>query len=104
MTGPELTVSRNVVLEMVRLAVEEVPGVLRLGRGGPAWRAWLAGPPVDVRMLDGVTDVRVAIIARPGQSLPTLTNQVRSAITAAVERLLGLDTGTVTVLVDGVGT
>jgi uncharacterized alkaline shock family protein YloU len=103
MTGPELIVTRNVVVEMVRLAVEEVPGVLRLGRGGPAWRAWLDGSPVDVRMLGATTDVHVTLIARPGHALPALTGQVRSAIAAAVERLLGLETGIVTVVVDGVG-
>jgi uncharacterized alkaline shock family protein YloU len=103
MSGPELTVTRTVVVQMVRLAAEEVPGVLRLGRGGPAWRAWLAGPPVAVRLLDGTTDVHVTLIARPGHALPALTGQVQSAIAAAVERLLGLQAGIVTVVVDGVG-
>ena len=32
----ELTVGRGVIDEMVRLAAFEVPGVLRVGRGGPA--------------------------------------------------------------------
>ena len=47
--------------------------------------------------------VRVWIVARPGQALGPLTDQVRSAVAATVERLLGLDLGDVTVLVDGVG-
>ena len=42
-SGPELTVGKNVMREMVRLAAFEVPGVLRVGHGGPAWRALLAG-------------------------------------------------------------
>ena len=38
MSGPELTVGRGVIAELVRLAAFEVPGVARVGRGGPAWR------------------------------------------------------------------
>ena len=80
MNGLQLTVTRGVVAQMVRLAAEEVPGVMRLGRGGPAWRASLAGPPVEVRVRDRRADVRVSVIARPGQSLALLTVQVRSAV------------------------
>jgi uncharacterized alkaline shock family protein YloU len=47
--------------------------------------------------------VRLWIVARPGQALGPLAGQVRSAVAATVERLLGLDLGAVTVLVDGVG-
>ncbi len=103
MNGPQLNVTRGVVVEMVRLAAEEVPGVLRLAHGGPPWRGWIAGPPVDVRTDLGRADVRVTLIARPGQELVQLTAQVRSAVAAAVERLLGLEAGSVTVVVDGVG-
>lgn len=102
MTGPELSVTRAVVVDMVRLAAQEVPGVLRLGRGGPRWR--LAGSrPVVVRLEEGRADVRVVLIARPGQSLVALGSQVRIAVASAVERLLGLEAGPVTVVVDGVG-
>ena len=101
--GPELTVGRGVIAELVRLAAFEVPGVARVGRGGPAWRRWLGGPAVSVRIRDERVLVRLWIVARPGQSLGELTGQVRSAVAATVERLLGLELGTVTVLVDGVG-
>jgi uncharacterized alkaline shock family protein YloU len=52
---------------------------------------------------DDHVQVRLCIVARPGQALGPLTMQVRSAVAATVERLLGLDLGSVTVLVDGVG-
>jgi uncharacterized alkaline shock family protein YloU len=42
-------------------------------------------------------------VARPGQPLEPLTAQVRAAVCATVERLLGLELETVTVVVDGVG-
>jgi len=89
-SGPELTIGRGVIAEMVRLAAFEIPGVARVGRGGPAWRAFLAGPPVVTRLSDDRIRVRVWIVARPGQQLVTLAEDVRIAVGAAVERLLGL--------------
>ncbi len=101
--GPELTVGRGVIAELVRLAAFEVPGVARVGRGGPAWRGILGGSAVTVRIRDDRVLVRLWIVARPGQSLGALTAQVRGTVAATVERLLGLELGAVTVLVDGVG-
>lgn len=103
MNGPELTVGTSVIAELVRLAALEVPGVVRVGRGGALWRRILAGRAVSVRLRDEQVLVRVWIVARPGQALGPLTTQVRSAVAATVERLLGLDLGSVVVLVDGVG-
>jgi uncharacterized alkaline shock family protein YloU len=103
MNGPELTVGRGVIAELVRLAAFEVPGVARVGRGGPAWRRILGGPAVSVRQRDDRVLVRLSIVARPGQPLVPLADQVRAAVAATVERLLGLDLGAVTVVVDGVG-
>ncbi len=103
MTGPELTVGTSVIAELVRLAALEVPGVARVGHGGAWWRRALAGRDVSIRLRDDHVQVRLWIVARPGQALGPLTTQVRSAVAATVERLLGLDLGSVTVLVDGVG-
>jgi len=103
MNGPELTVGRGVIAELVRLAAFEVPGVVRVGRGGPAWRRVMGGPAVSVRIRDERVAVRLWIVARPGQALVPLTTAVRSTVAATVERVLGLELETVTVLVDGVG-
>jgi uncharacterized alkaline shock family protein YloU len=102
-SGPELSVNRGVVDEIVRLAALEIPGVARVSRGGPAWRTWLAGPPVVTHCSDAGIRVRVWIVARPGQALVELVDEVRGAVGAAVERLLGLRLESVTVTVDGVG-
>jgi uncharacterized alkaline shock family protein YloU len=102
-SGPDLTVGRGVITEMVKLAAFEVPGVSRVGRGGPPWRAWLAGPAVTTGLSEDGVRVRVWIVARPGHALVPLTRQVRSAVAATVERLLGLRLDSVTVTVDGVG-
>jgi uncharacterized alkaline shock family protein YloU len=102
-SGPELTVGKGVIAELVRTAAFEVPGVARVGFGGPSWRSWLSGPAVRVRVVDERVVVRLRIVARPGHALGPLTGQVRTAVGATVERLLGLDLGAVTVIVDGVG-
>jgi uncharacterized alkaline shock family protein YloU len=103
MRGPELTVGRGVIAELVRLAAFEVPGVARVGRGGPRWRRLLAGRPVRVRIRDERVVVRLWVVARPGQTLGPLAAEVRTTVAATVERLLGLELGGVTVLVDGIG-
>jgi uncharacterized alkaline shock family protein YloU len=102
-SGPELTVGRGVIDEMVRLAAFGIPGVARVSRGGPAWLAMIAGPPIVTQLsADGVR-VRIWIVARPGQALLPLGQQVRAAVGAAMERLLDLRLESVTVTVDGVG-
>ncbi|MEA2629952.1 MAG: Asp23 family, cell envelope-related function [Chloroflexota bacterium] len=103
MSGPELTVGRGVIAELVRLAAFEVPGVVRVGRGGPPWRRIVGGPAVSVRIRDERVLVRLWVVARPGQALAPLTAQIRATVAATVERVLGLELGSVTVLVDGVG-
>jgi uncharacterized alkaline shock family protein YloU len=98
-----LTVGPGVMRDTVRLAALEVGGVLRVGRGGPRWRQLIAGAPVRVRVREGQVHVTVWLVARPRQRLVPLTSQVRAAVGAAVVRLLGMELGGVTVLVDGIG-
>jgi uncharacterized alkaline shock family protein YloU len=103
MTGPDLTVGRGVIADLVRLAALEVSGVARVGRGGPIWRRIVGGPAVQVRIDEDRVLVRLWVVARPDHALPALTAQIRATVTATVERVLGLQLGAVTVLVDGVG-
>src|SRR6478752_2475121 len=103
MTSPDLAVARRVVVEMVRLAAIEVPGVLRVGRRAGAVAAALGRSSVRVQVRDGAVDARVWLIARPGQALLPLTRDVRAAVASAMERLLDVEVRSVTVVVDGVG-
>jgi uncharacterized alkaline shock family protein YloU len=103
MSGPSLSLGRGVIQEMARHAAARVPGVIRVGRRGPAWRAWLSGPAVGVRIRDGRVHLRLHVHVRAGQPLPAVAAAVRSATAATVERLLGMQLGSVTVVVDGVG-
>jgi uncharacterized alkaline shock family protein YloU len=89
--------------ELVRLAVMEVPGVLRVGWAGSRLRRLVAWRPVAVRTRNGVVTARVVIVARPGQDLTELAAEVRVASASAIERLLGLEAGEITVRIDGVG-
>jgi uncharacterized alkaline shock family protein YloU len=102
-TRQALAVSRPVIRDLVRLAAVEVPGVLRVGWTGGPLRRLFAGRPVVVRVRHGVVEARVVVIARPGQPLASLASDVRAAVAAAIERLLGLELGEVTVRIDGVG-
>jgi uncharacterized alkaline shock family protein YloU len=103
MNRPTLVISQPVMRDVLRRAVLEVPGVVRVGRGGPAWRRALGGGAVCVRLRDDAVEARVVVVARPGQALPAVAAEVRGAVAAAIERLLGLRVGAVSVLIDGVG-
>jgi uncharacterized alkaline shock family protein YloU len=99
----ELTVGRAVIAEVVRQTALEIPEVLKVARRGPPWRAALAGPAVTVRVRPEGVELELRIIARPGADLVAAGRNVRNAVGLAVERLLGLQVRSVTVLVDGVG-
>jgi uncharacterized alkaline shock family protein YloU len=101
MTSRDLHVSRRVVADVVRLAVEEVPGVVRVGRGGPLWRR-LAGRSLAIHLQEGRVRIQLRIVARGEASLAELTARVRAAVATTLERLLDLRVDEVTVVVDAV--
>ena len=103
MSGPELTVGRGVIAELVRLAAFEVRA--SPGSGGAARRgdgSW-ADRPFPCRFATIASSSGCGSWPVRARPLGPLAAQVRSAVAATVERLLGLDLGAVTVLVDGVG-
>jgi uncharacterized alkaline shock family protein YloU len=102
-TPVELSVGRGVIVDVVRQAALEIPEVLAVARRGPRWRAALAGPAIAVRVRPEGVEIEVRIIARPAADLVAAGRSVRNAVGLAVQRLLGLDVRSVTVLVDGVG-
>jgi uncharacterized alkaline shock family protein YloU len=102
-TPIELSVGRGVIVDVVRQAALEIPDVLGVARRGPRWRAALAGPAITVRVRSEGIEVELRIIARPGADLVAAGRHVRDGVGRAVQRLLGLQVRSVTVLVDGVG-
>ena len=103
MSGPVLTIGRGVIADTVRMAALGIPGVARVARGGPGWRAILSGPPITTHVSDAGVSVQIWIVSRPGQPLVGLAKEVRDAAAAAVERLLGMRAESIVVTVDGVG-
>ena len=99
----ELTIRRRVIAAIASAAARAVPGVSRVGRGGPRLLAWLAGAPVAARLVDDRVHIRIWLIAREGEPLAELSARARATIARAMEQQLGLHLGDVTVLVDGVG-
>ena len=102
-TPIELSVGRGVIVHVVRQAALEIPEVLQVARRGPRWRAALAGPAIAVHVRPECVEIELRVIARPGSDLVAAGRHVRGAVGLAVERLLGLQVRSVTVLVDGVG-
>ena len=49
--------------------------VARVGYGGPAWRAWLAGPAVSVRVRDDRVLIRLRIVANSSTLQPASTSR-----------------------------
>lgn len=101
--APDLSVARSVVDELIRLAAMEVPGVVRVDGSGRGWSAGLVGRRAVSRIDGRRVDVRLAIVARPGHPLVPLTRQVRAAVAAAIERLVGLEAGRIVIVVGDVG-
>lgn len=99
---PQLTIRRRAIGAMARAAVERQPGIVRVGRGGPALWAWLAGPAVTARLRDGRVHVRLFVVARGGEPLAQLVERARHTIAGTIERQLGLELAEVTILVDGI--
>ena len=102
-TPIELSIGRGVIVDVVRQAALEMPEVLAVERRGPRWRAALAGPAIAVRVRPEGVEIELRIIARPAADLVAAGRNVRNAVGLAVQRLLGLEVRSVTVLVDGVG-
>ena len=102
-TPIELSVGRGVIVDVVRQAALEIPDVLAVSRRGPRWRAALAGPAIKVHVRPEGVEIDLRVIARPGADIVAAGRHVRDAVGLAVQRLLGLDVRSVTVLVDGVG-
>ncbi|HXQ96735.1 MAG TPA: Asp23/Gls24 family envelope stress response protein [Candidatus Acidoferrales bacterium] len=98
-----LTVRRRVIGAMARAAAEGEPGVLRVGRGGTVFWAWLAGPAVTARLRGGRVHIRLFVVARAGEPVGSLATRLRRVVAETIERQLGLELGEVTVLVDGIG-
>ncbi|WP_241986866.1 Asp23/Gls24 family envelope stress response protein [Cryobacterium fucosi] len=98
MTGSGRTIiNDSVVVKVIDLAARDVAGVHALGTSGPralgAIREVIAREEsrgVTVRIEDDQVGVDVSIVAEHPVPLPRMAAEIRSAVIAAVEELVGL--------------
>ncbi len=97
-SGPGRTIiNDSVVVKVIDLAARDVAGVYALGTAGPralgAIREVIAREDsrgVTVRIEDDRVGVDIAVVADYPAPLPRMAAEVRSAVIAAVEELVGL--------------
>ena len=111
MTLPEengsINISEDVLVSMVRAAVNEIDGVASLVNNAGAELAELLGikspgKGVKVQINDGVITVDVIIMVRYGSNVVSVAKQVQDTVTGAVESMTGMGKPIVNVHVSGV--
>ncbi len=89
-------VAPAVLAIIVRRAVEQVPGVLRVGSGVPGGPA-LAGRPayakdgVRLGVQDGTARVAVQVVLERERNLQSVGVAIQEAVARALENLVGMD-------------
>ena len=83
-----INISEDVLVSMVRAAVNEIDGVASKG--------------VKVQINDGVITVDVIIMVRYGSNVVSVAKQVQDTVTGAVESMTGMGAPVVNVHVSGV--
>ena len=102
-----INISEDVLVSMVRAAVNEIDGVASLVNNAGAELAELLGikspsKGVKVQINDGVITVDVIIIVRYGSNVVSVAKQVQDTVTGAVESMTGMGAPVVNVHVSGV--
>ena len=102
-----INISEEVLVSMVRAAVNEIDGVASLVNNAGAELAELLGikspsKGVKVQIKDGVITVDVIIMVRYGSNVVSVAKQVQDAVTGAVESMTGMGAPVVNVHVSGV--
>ena len=97
-------VAPAVLAIVVRRAVEQVPGVLRMGSGVPGGSA-LTGRPtyakdgVRLGVQDGTARIAVQVVLERDRNLQTVGVAVQEAVVRALENLVGMAVDTIDVYV-----
>ena len=102
-----INISEDVLVSMVRAAVNEIDGVASLVNNAGAELAELLGikspgKGVKVQINDGVITVDVIIMVRYGSNVVSVAKQVQDTVTGAVESMTGMGAPVVNVHVSGV--
>ena len=106
-TGPEqltldgITIAPGVVETIVTLATQQTEGVGSVC-GRPALRRKANAPAVEVALVDGGLTCAIHIVAYHGFVLPQLGENVKRAISEALDGQLGIRPTVIDVYIDGI--
>ena len=109
-----ITFSPDVLVDMIELSAENVPGLVKFASRHRAGKRALeiqsaepndsAGKPYEkrgirVRMTDDVIDADLAVVVEGGTAVPQLGRELQGRVAVAVGRMLGMRVGEVNVRV-----
>ncbi|NLC72376.1 MAG: Asp23/Gls24 family envelope stress response protein [Ruminococcaceae bacterium] len=102
-----INISEEVVVSMVRAAINEIDGVATLTNNTGVELAELLGIKspskcVKVQIENGIMNIDTIIMVRYGMNVVNVANQVQESVTNAVESMTGMGTPVVNVHVSGV--
>lgn len=102
-----VNISEDVIVSMVRAAINEIDGVASLSNSAGNELAELLGiksvsKGVKAQIKDGVIYVDTIIMVRYGANVVSVAKEVQETVTAAIESMTGMGTPVVNVHVSGV--
>ncbi len=102
-----INISEDVLVSMVRTAINEIDGVASLSNNAGTELAELLGiksasKGLKVQIKDGVITVDTIIMVRYGCNVVSVAKEVQDKVTAAVESMTGMGSPVVNVHVSGV--
>ncbi len=102
-----VNISEDVIVAMVRAAINEIDGVASLSNNSGAELAEILGiksatKGVKVQIKEGIVNVDAIIMVRYGSNVVSVAKQVQQTVTAAVESMTGMGQPIVNVHVSGV--
>lgn len=102
-----INISEDVIVSMVRTAINEVEGVAALTQPAGAELAEILGiksasKGLKVQFIDGKITIDAVIMVRYGFNVVSVAQQVQEAVTVAIESMTGIEKPQVNVHVSGV--
>ncbi len=108
-----VTIAPRVLIEIIEMTALDVPGVVKVtsGRRSANRRIlpirspelaiesgnWHSERGISVRISDDTVDASVSLSVRSGTNVPDLAEQVQARVAIAIEKMLGMKTGPISV-------
>ena len=97
----KVTVAPNVLMSIVLMALQEVPGIARLG-SAPLARVSRRGEGVALRIADDGVSADCYVVARPDTNLLELGMATQATVAAVIRELAGMTVHEVNVYIQDV--